>query len=225
MPDNTALFTPAELVVRRILHPDGRIGSLQCGRVVSDDDRGLLIWVPKGAPTMRRVALDGTTTRHLPWTVELQTPTLLAAATWEPFGTLMLMPPGRRHSVWWSFTDTGDFHGWYVNLETPIVRWFGGFDTHDQALDILISPDRRWCWKDEDELVTQIGEPKFWDEAEADAIRKEGRHVIKLAESRSFPFDGTWCDWLVGHGADIAQSPIALPWWWDVPAYSADTGP
>src|SRR5262249_18838016 len=161
----------------------------------------------------RRVTLDGTPTRHLPWESELAAPTLLAPATWQPYETLMLMPPGARHSLWWSFTSAGAFPGWYVNLETPPVRRAGGGDTHDHALDILIAPDRTWQWKDEDEFAEQTTELRFWDQTEAVAIRAEGERVIQLAESQTFPFDGTWCDF----HPDPNWAPITLPWCWDLP--------
>ncbi|KIQ65743.1 hypothetical protein TR51_18460 [Kitasatospora griseola] len=200
-------------VVRRGLYPDGRIGSLQCGRVVADDDRGLLVWASAGSATVQRVTLDGAPTRSLPLADEMRLPTLAVPSTWQPYGTLILTPPEAAHSVWWSFDPGGSFVGWYVNLESPVGRWNGGTDHIDQALDILVAPDRSWRWKDEDEFAEQTGHPFFWTEEGAAAIRAEGERMIALAEAGAFPFDGTWCDFR----PDPNWPHTALPWWWDQP--------
>src|SRR5690242_8050174 len=96
-------FQPGRVIVRRGMHPDGRIGAVQAGRVITDDEDGLLLWVDAGSATMRRVTLDGTPTRALPIRAELTLPTLLTPATWAPYRTLMWMPVGARHSIWWSW--------------------------------------------------------------------------------------------------------------------------
>ncbi len=203
-------------MVRRGLYPDGRVAALQCGRVVSDDDRGLLMWVAAGSATVRRVALDGTPTRNLPRDVAMRMPTLLNPASWQPYGTLMLTRPGARHSVWWSFDPDGAFVGWYVNLETDAGRWAGGIDHFDHALDLLIAPDGTWKWKDEGEFTELTGRPHFWDAAGAAAIRAEGERMAALAATRAFPFDGTWCDFR----PDPGWVPSPLPWQWDQPSPS-----
>lgn len=200
--------------MRRCLHPDGRIAAVQCGRVVADDTGGLLLWVDIGAATVERVALDGTPTRALPIRAELSMPTLLRPAVWGPYRTLMLMPPGAAHSVWWSWTAAGEFVGWYVNLEAPVRRWPGGIDVWDHALDVLVDPAGRWRWKDEDEFAAQTDDPLFWDAETARRIRAEGERLITHAERRDFPFDGTWCEFR----PDPAWSPATLPADWDVPA-------
>lgn len=208
-------YRHGQAIVRRGMHPDGRIGVVQCGRVVSDDEHGLLLWVDRGSATMHRTALDGTPTRHLPVRDELTLPTLLQPGFWQPFRTLMLMPPGAVHSIWWSWAAGGAFVGWYVNLEAPIHRWAGGVDVQDHALDVLVAPDRSWSWKDEDEFADQTGDPLFWDAANAAQIRAEGQRLIARAEGGRFPFDGTWCDFQ----PDPAWSPTPLPYWWDTPSH------
>ncbi|MFJ8039104.1 DUF402 domain-containing protein [Kitasatospora sp. NPDC096147] len=213
-------FEPGRTVVRRGLYPDGRIGSLQCGRVVADDERGLVMWAPAGSPTMHRLTLDGRPTRAVPLAEEMRLPTRLAPATWQPYGTLILTPPDAAHSVWWSFDPDGTFIGWYVNLEASVGRWHGGTDHVDQALDLLVAPDLSWRWKDEDEFAEQTGHPLFWDGAGAAAIRAEGERLIAVAEAGRFPFDGTWCDFRPEPGWVGPE----LPWWWDLPAAPAAQG-
>ncbi|WP_406002166.1 DUF402 domain-containing protein [Streptomyces sp. NBC_00829] len=211
---NSSLFAKGQTVVRRGLYPDGRIAYVQSGRVVADNDRGLLVWTAAGSTTMRRVALDGTPTRHWPRYLAMSVPTMLAPATWESYGTLMLTPPGTQHSVWWSFDRDGTFAGWYVNLETDAGRWPTGTDHIDHALDLLIDPDRRtWRWKDDDEFTDLTGRPGFWDTKQAAGIRAEGGRMPGLATAEQFPFDGTWSDFR----PEPAWQPSTLPSYWDQP--------
>lgn len=46
---------------------------------------------------------------------------------------------------------TGEFAGWYVNLEKPHVRDQGTVYTRAQVLDLVIDPDRTLVREDEDE--------------------------------------------------------------------------
>jgi hypothetical protein len=109
-------------------------------------------------------------------------------------GILQWFPPDRSAaSVWWFFDD-GEFHGWYVNLEAPAVRWPGGVDTTDHALDLWVEPDRTWTWKDEGEFAERTGHPWYWTAAEAAGIRATGERMAARVEAGAFPFDGSWCD-------------------------------
>ncbi|MGH8881981.1 MAG: DUF402 domain-containing protein [Stackebrandtia sp.] len=204
-------FTPGETIVRRYIQQDGRVGWVLAVTVVSDDDRGLLTWTSAGWATAQRHTLDNEPNRYLPVAEKLVTPSIHRPALWRGTGTLMFTAPGATHSVWWFFDANGDFERWYVNLETPGQRWPGGKDCFDQALDIWIEPDGSWQWKDEDEFADYLGRPGFWDDDQAAAIRAEGESVIKRAQSREFPFDGTWCDFT----PDPSWKPTRLPWWWD----------
>ena len=197
-------FHPGETVVRRFLHADRRIAAVQAARVVSDDDRGLLLFVDIGAESMRRTDLTGAPTRHLSVADELAMPTMLSPVRRETFRSLLLLPPGAPHSVSWSWLADGTFAGWYANLETPARRWAGGVDSHDQTLDVLVSADHSWFFKDEEDLSSL-------DPAEAAAVRAEGERLGKLAETATFPFDGTW----LGFTPPPEWKPATLPPWWD----------
>lgn len=89
------IFERGQTIVRRHLYPDGRVGSVLCGRVVSDDERGLALWIEAGSQAMRRVDTAGQPTRRLSLLTELRMTTMLTLSTWQPFRTLMLMPH------WW----------------------------------------------------------------------------------------------------------------------------
>ncbi len=200
--------------VRRGMLPDHRIHAVQAGRVVSDDEHGLALWVAEDAATVRRVDLAGEPTRKLPYQVEMTTPTMYQRAAWHPYNSLMLTPPGAGHSVWWTFDQAGEFVGWYVNLETPSARWFGGTDHIDQALDLIVDPDGAVKWKDLGEFDDQCALPAlFWGADQARAIRAHADELAALAQAQRYPFDGTWCDFR----PDPAWEPAELPWFWDQP--------
>ncbi len=206
---------------RLILHRNvrhGRLGWVRPGRVVSDDERGLLLWVAPRSPVAYEIAEDGREMRAMPFAEWVTLRYRLLVTTWQGPGVLKLTPPGAAHSVWWFFTPEGRFRGWYVNLEEPAVRWddgdLAGADMVDQDLDIQVEPDRSWRWKDEEEFVERLGfGSRYWDTDEA-AVRAEAARVVKLVETGDFPFDGTWCDFQPDPQWTV---PAALPAGWDRP--------
>jgi hypothetical protein len=210
-------FVPGQTVIRRILHPDDRIATLQTARVVSDDERGLLLWIATGSPIMRRTTVDGEPTRHLAYLDELRMATVLQPSR-TTMSTLILTPPVRSdraaHSVTWWFDEHLRHTAWYVNLETPAIRWRGGIDVYDHALDVVVGPDYSWELKDEDEFESRAGQVPFWTAECALAIRAEAMRVMDVVEAKEFPFDGSWCDF----EPDAAWSPSSLPRWWDQPS-------
>jgi predicted RNA-binding protein associated with RNAse of E/G family len=204
------LFDRGDTIVLRGLHRDGRIASADSVRVVSDDERGLLTWLARGSQVIRRANLAGQSVRNLPLSSQLRVPKIHVACSQTGRDMLLLTPRQSPYAIAWGFVD-GEFGGWYANLQTPARRWWGGIDTHDQALDVLVAADRTWRWKDEDEFTERTGHPLFWDEAGAAVIRGEAERLIALAEAGQFPFDGTWCNFL----PDPDWRPTELPWWWD----------
>ena len=205
---------------RLIMHRNarrGRIGWVRPARVVSDDERGLLLWLGRGSRSPRgggrRPGHPGDAVRRvgdagLPSSVDrrLEGPPLLK-----------FLPAGADHSVWWFRDADRPFAGWYVNLEEPARplgrrrRW----------------PASTWSTRTSTSWSSRTGpgsgrtrtsSPSGWpcrsttgcdDEA---AVRAEGRRVIKLIEAGEFPFDGTWCDFAPDPGWPV---PTALPPGWD----------
>ncbi len=207
---------------RLVLHRNvrhGRIGWVRPGRVVSDDERGLLIWVAPHSAVATEVAEDGRDMRAMPFTEWTTLRYRLEVGTWQGPGLLKLTPPDTACSVWWFRTWEGRFTGWYVNLEEPAVRWddggLAGIDMVDQDLDIWVEPDRSWRWKDEEEFAERLAFPEhYWVRDEA-AVREQGRRVVKLIEAGEFPFDGTWCDFTPDPQWTV---PVELPPGWDRPS-------
>jgi hypothetical protein len=195
-----------------------RLACVRPCRVVSDDERGLLLWLARGSPVMVEQAVDGRGIRDMPFAEWIEQEHEVVATTWQGPGLLKFVPPEGDHSVWFFRDDRGHFKNWYVNLEYGALRWddgdVAGVDVIDQDLDIVVRPDRSWEWKDEDEFAERLALPDhYWVPDEA-AVWAEGRKVIKLAESGDFPFDGTWTDF---HPDPSWPIPTAVPPGWDRP--------
>ncbi|MDA1362653.1 DUF402 domain-containing protein [Glycomyces luteolus] len=204
-------FQIGQTVVRRDIHTDGRVTSASAVRVIADDAHGVLTWTSAGSQVMWRTTLAGERVRKFSVAELAEVPTMLTPHEWTGTNVLWLTPPGASHSVWWFFDAAGVFFGWYVNLETPSQRWAGGLDMSDLALDIWVTPDRQWRWKDEDEFAERTGHPDYWTEDEAAAIRAEGERAIALIEAGKYPFDGTLTDFK----PDPAWEPTTLSPHWD----------
>ena len=132
----------------------------------------------------------------------------LIDSTWTRTDLLMLVKPGASHSVelMWD-KDTSEFLCWYVNLQEPLRRTPLGFDTMDQALDIVISPDRaKWRWKDEQEFADMM-ELGLISPGEAQAIRAEGERVIQMSATNQPPFCDGWEKWSPPDDWSIPEFP------------------
>ena len=205
-----------EVLYRNIDGP--RLASVRPCRVVSDDDRGLLLWLARGSAVGVEVTRDGRGLRDMPFDEWVTQETLVVARTWQGPGLLKFIPPDADHSVWFFRDDRGTFTGWYVNLEERALRWddgeVAGVDVIDQDLDVVVHPDRTWTWKDEDEFTERLAYPDHYWVHDEQAVRAEGRRVIKMAEAGDFPFDGTWTDYQPDPSWPV---PAVLPAGWDRP--------
>lgn len=165
-------------------------------RVVSDDDSGLVVWIEAGTPLLRPVNVDGRGVRDRPIEERFRAPTEFAVVPWHGAGVLRIAPRNAAHSLWlFRRPDgSGEFWGWYGNLERPHVRSEHGVHSHDHTLDLWLDADGWIIWKDEDELAAAVeqGHLSIDDAAE---IRAEGERVHAAMTRRDAPFDGSWLDW------------------------------
>ncbi len=212
-----ARLRPGRDAVRRQFHRGQLIGRVWVGRVVSDDERGLCLWIPDGAAYLDVGAADGRTFREVPFGEWPGTPKRLNRLSWKS-SVLMLHPPEGDYSLWLFFGPGGEFRSWYVNLERPVARWddggTAGVDTLDYDLDIVVSPDLRWRWKDEDEFAYHLAHPDVYWCDDAEAVRAEGRRVVKLIEAGEYPFDGSFTDFVPDPTWGV---PAEIPAGWDRP--------
>lgn len=190
-------FKPGRVVVWRHFH-GSVLALLKTARVVADDERGLLLWIPQQSPMLDRRFHDGRGLRSVRFEEWVAGPTTLFPARWEGPGVLKLLPPGAAHSIWFMWHRDGTFRAWYVNLEETGVRWddgdAAGVDVCDQDLDVWVEPDRSWRWKDEEEFAERLAIAEGYWVRDASAVRAEGLRVIAQVTAGVFPFDGTWLD-------------------------------
>ena len=130
----------------------------------------------------------------------------VVARRWHEPGTLILVRPDVAHATWLFWRPDGALRSWYVNLQEPVRRTRFGFDSMDQALDLIARPDGTWEWKDEDELAEQV-DRGVWTVDEAAAIRREGERVLA-----AWPFPTGWEDFR----PDPAWPVPELPEGWHV---------
>jgi len=178
----------------------GKIRHASPHYVVHEDRDLVVLWLPVGTHMKRPVSagrpIRGQADRD--WE--------LYDHVWHSIGDLALMRWGPAHSLHLHWGESGEFGGWYVNIQEPLRRVPLGFETDDLILDICIDPDGSWSWKDEDELEQAVALGRFTDD-EARAIRAEGERV--LAEK---PWPTGWEEWR----PDPAWPLPELPEGWDV---------
>jgi hypothetical protein len=191
-----------------------RLARVWAARVVSDDERGLLLFIADGSPWQDLVTVDGRTPRQVPFREWVAAEKRLDLRTWQD-SVLMWHGSGEPYSIWLFFDRGGAFRGWYANLELPGVRWRQGIDTVDWDLDVWVEPDRAWRWKDEHEFTERLAYgADYWVEDEAQ-VRAAGEDVVKRVEAGEFPFDGTWTEYRPDPGWTAPSS--VLPAGWDSP--------
>ena len=181
-------FKPGDVVAYRGVWRGKVMWSCAARVVVDRTDLSALYW-QAGSPVVRPAVRP--TPKNL-----LENEFTLISDEWKKTDVLSLTQPGAEHSVelkWLTGTDNLDC--WYVNLQEPLRRSIIGFDTMDQLLDIVISPDKKeWRWKDEDEFAEAEALGVF-SHAEAALIRAEGEEVIKLLDNNQPPFFDGWETW------------------------------
>lgn len=164
---------------------------------------GLVVWLSTGTPVLRAVRADGQDKRADPGTL-FTTEVVTERGVHDLFDQLRIAPTGRPWSVWVMFeSGSGQFAGWYVNLERPHVRDSQAVYTSDHVLDVVVAPDRTVSLKDEDELALAVEQGVFSAEAAA-AIEADARSVQLLVAEWGSPF----CDgWESSRPAGAARRP------------------
>ena len=198
-----------ETVVLRYFERGRPVGALPTLLVERRPDT-IPLYLAPGTP-MKWPHVRGRRVREVTLEERFSSPWDPGDGVWDGRGSLILGLPGRRFSVWvfWHGDDES-FAGWYVNLEDPWRQSRVGFDTRDHTLDLWVTPDRRWTWKDEDELevAERLGHHPPQEAAE---IRAAGVEAVELIESWAPPFCAGWERWR----PDPAWRVPSLPPGWD----------
>lgn len=159
--------------------------------VVRDDVDGLVAWLACGTPVLRAARADGRGKRDDPDTL-FTAPLVRERAAHALFDQLRIAPTGRPWSVWLLFAEgSGEFAGWYVNLEQPHTRDDCAVYTSDHVLDLVVAPDRTWVRKDEDELDLAVSQGVF-DPGRAARIEEDAAAAEGVIAAWGSPFCDGW---------------------------------
>jgi hypothetical protein len=181
--DGAYRWQPGDQIVRRELCL-GRPWLGQAVVVVEDSGELLALYVAEGSELAYPDG-DWPGGRH-PWH---------GKDRWRGHGVLQLQRPDEAHAVWlfWRGPKRA-LAFWYVNLQAPFRRTRAGIDTMDHELDIVIEPNGRWRFKDE-ELLDEWIRLGRWTEAEVAAIRAEGARVAAELEAGRRWWSDSWAGW------------------------------
>jgi len=188
----------------------GKLWSARPMTVVEDRGTSLVLWCPHGTrwktattPPTREPA----STRAERFAVSLSLGDwVLADFSWD-VSTLVLVRPEQWHAVGVSWRETGEDWGWYINFQRPIVRTARTVQTMDLMLDIIVEPDRRWKWKDEDEFAALVSNGVI-DAKEAEHVWEEALRVIGQIEANEPPFNESWHDWRPDPTWPVPELPV-----------------
>jgi hypothetical protein len=171
-------------------------------RVVRDDERGLVAWLPPGSERLVAVPRDGRALRDR--TLAERAALALSldydhqVRTWQGAGVLRVAPTGVPWSLWYFTEDDGSFAGHYVNLELTHERPVDGaprVHTRDLTLDLWLDADGELWLKDADELDAGV-EGGVYTPEQAAAIREiAARAHHDLVAPRAWPLDEGWETW------------------------------
>jgi hypothetical protein len=163
--------------------------------VVEDSESLLALYSPAGAPLLtgamrnrQQISLEERVRVYL----SDEQPQLREEA--GRANVLTLTPPEANHSVWLFWDRAWNLIAWYVNLQPPVRRTPLGVVVGDYLLDLMVTPDLRWSWKDEDEFGAVCAAGVF-DDDEQRRVRGEGLRMAARIESRQWPFDSEWPRW------------------------------
>ena len=160
---------------------------------------GSIGMAPAGYPAdLRRVREQAT---HQTWSV--------VECEWLSTNCLHVIQPDQ----WWGtrlmWAATGEFLCWYVDFRVPVTLSTDGLsaDTRDLQLDIVVTENGTWSWKDEDHFRYAI-DAGIISREERDAVSASREAVVAEIEARRFPFDQSLLDM-----PKLAELP-ALPETW-----------
>ena len=188
--------------------------SAEALRVVRDDERGLVAWLPSGTPRVVATPTDGRAVRDRSleerYALALAGDYEMKVSHWLGPGLLRIAPTGVPWSVWYFRAEDGSFEGHYVNLELVHERPVDGsprVHTRDLTLDLWVEAGETWL-KDADEL--EAGETVGWySPGQGDVIRAiADRARRELVDPHAWPLDEGWESW---HPPACWDEPLRLP--------------
>jgi hypothetical protein len=196
-----------DVIVRREVLNDGRPWLAMTVYVVEDSDDQLVTYLPGGSEFGFLEGEFPTADGLHPWNRDDR--------RWEGHGTLMVQRPGDEHALWhlWTGPDRA-LQCWYVNLQEAFRRTAIGYDTQDLELDIVVSPDGTWAFKDRELLAGHVEIGRYTAQ-QMDRVIALGDALGAQLDAGHRWWDETWSAWT----PDPSWRAVPLPpGWTDVPA-------
>lgn len=191
---------------------NGRTLIAQASLVVKDTAEETALLILPGAETVKPDGLwESAERRWDRWIVQRDNKWALRPSAWHTNRVLMVVRPGDWYSVMYFWPqDTSVFDCYYVNFQLPLQRTPSGFDSFDLELDLVVEPDGRWHWKDEEDYRLGIAAGFILPEWTAQIDRAKETLIARIA-ARAYPFDGTWTN----YQPHAHWGPPSLPAGWN----------
>lgn len=206
MTEPTSRWSEGDHVVLRFVGHDNGVLMGYPQTVVEDSTEHVILFHPAGATvenvryTPRDLGAERGTGREFPPTYE------------PPLDVLRILPAGSAYAIELHYAFAGQpsppylpwasgiatFRGAKINLQAPFRRTPLGLDTTDNTLDVSITPDLDWSWKDAGQVEARVAAGLTFPE-EASAFRAEAESVIADLEARRGYFANDlaqWRDWV-----------------------------
>ena len=181
--------------------------------VVQDTDEYVALWMPRGT------LWQGSTmpsTRPRPEERLERVLSCLELCDWVlqerelDRSLLWFIGAGDSYATTLSWSESGEFEGWYVNVQEPMRRSSRGLLTMDLMLDVVIRRDRTWSLKDEDELKAARSRGII-DDLKAAFLRVQARQAVDVMKANEPPFCEPWLSWQ----PDASWALPVLPQGWE----------
>jgi hypothetical protein len=159
--------------------------------VQEDSDTQVITWLASGTVIDYPVGVQHGRTCISMW---LSGEWDLHPKVFHPPGVLRIAPRDAPFEVFAPMKDEG-VERWYVNFQQPLRRTASGFDTMDEILDLVVSPDcLTWQRKDEDELELAV-DMGFLSHSDAQRIERNCHAVEESLARGDVPWDRSWETW------------------------------
>ncbi len=93
-----------------------------------------------------------------------------------------------------SWSEAGDFTGWYVNFTVPPVPTADGIESMDLVLDLFVFPDGSWTWKDRDDFERAVADGVLESRLPS-LFETEAERVLAEHATGQGAFDPRWIAW------------------------------
>jgi protein associated with RNAse G/E len=190
-------FSPGSVLVARE-NWRGYLHSADPCVVVSDDHHAIIEWMPAGTRSVHASSRLFPGREHLPRNerklLTLETCRWLYSSSVAKTSGLNFVDDRHWSKVALEWSRNGEFRGWYLNFQRPLVRTELGYDSMDLVLDLVVEPDTSWHWKDEADFESAIERRILGNDLRA-PIMEEAERLVGQLQRREGPFDPEWSRW------------------------------